>query len=137
MIRLLTWGPRNGPQTPNARRASAKPRRASIIVAGVEPRNGPKPPTLVAPRRTRGAPRSTPDARRAPGEPGARLDQPPTLVAPRETRGAPRCGRSIRCGPAAPGRASVLLAHVERLDRLDVGGVQQCERAGPAVGRGL
>src|SRR5947207_1404925 len=91
MIRLLTWGPRNGPQTPNARRASAKPRRASIIVAGVGPRNGPHTPNArrasAKPRRASiivagvGAPQwplhltgprngpQTPDARRAPGNP--------------------------------------------------------------------
>src|SRR6266850_7043730 len=74
---LLTWGPRHGPHTPqrssrpgkavarlvlgraaprwppNARRAPAKPWRASF--SGERPRDG--PPTLVAPRGTRGAPR--------------------------------------------------------------------------------
>src|SRR5882724_9645762 len=92
MIRLLTWGPRNGPQTPNARRASAKPRRASIIVAGV------------------GAPTWPPDPQRSSrlGEAAARLDhrrrcggpetapRPPTLVAPRRK----------------PRRASIIVAGV-------------------------
>src|SRR5437773_2430518 len=78
------------------------------------PRNGPPhPPTLVAPRMNRGAPRlywpltgpemaTPPNARRAPNEswrssfvlaadgPRNGPPHPPTLVAPRMNRGAPR-----------------------------------------------
>src|SRR5438876_1040372 len=100
MIRLLTWGPRNGLQTPNARRASAKPRRASIIVAGVGPRNGPHPQ-----RSSRlGEAAARLDHRRRCGAPQWPLHltggpemapTPPTLVAPRETRGAPRCPAAL------------------------------------------
>jgi len=61
----------------------------------------PKPPSLVAPRRSRGAPRSsspvggprngpqTPIARRAPAQPG-RASINPTLVPARQSRAAPR-----------------------------------------------
>src|SRR5216110_3165447 len=54
-------GPEMAPHTPQ--RSLVAPRRS---------RGAPRPPTLVAPRRSRGAPR------------------PPTLVAPRRSRGAPR-----------------------------------------------
>src|SRR5438309_9991633 len=50
------------------------------------------PRTLVAPRRSRGAPRSPTLV--APGEAVARLD-PRTLVAPRRSRGAPRPPTSV------------------------------------------
>src|SRR2546428_2501812 len=77
-------------------------------------------PMLVAPWK-RVANLDVPQHPARPGFPGARFD----------------VAGSVRCGPAAPGRASMLLAHVERLDGLHVGGVEQCQRAGPAVGRGL
>src|SRR2546428_5160780 len=82
----------------------ARPRISrSALMAGAElshihdggPRHGPpNPPTLVAPRETRGAPRSShypPNAQRRPGKPGALLDRRttrPTLGAPRRSRGA-------------------------------------------------
>src|SRR5712664_3409411 len=75
-------GPEMAPKPPFARRAPAEPWRASITVAGDgAPRWPPNPPSLVAPRRSRGAPRSQsqvmgprdapkpPFARRAPVEP--------------------------------------------------------------------
>ena len=74
MIRLLTWGPRNGPQTPNARHAPAQPRRASITVADA------------------GAPIWPPHPQRSARPGGARRASmsPPPLGAAHETWGAPR-----------------------------------------------
>src|SRR6267143_6320106 len=52
-------GPDMAPKPPFARRAAAEPWRASITVAGEgAPTWLPNPPSLVAPRRSRGAPRS-------------------------------------------------------------------------------
>jgi len=87
---LLGWGaPEMAPHTPRRSSRPGEPWRAST-------------PTLVAPRRSRGAPR------------------PPTLVAPRRSRGALRPRRSSRPGeawrastpnarraPAKPWRASI------------------------------
>src|SRR5438309_6876244 len=53
---LSSWGPRNGPQTPNVRSAPVKPCRSSIDHGG--PEMAPKPPTFGAPRRSRVAPLS-------------------------------------------------------------------------------
>src|SRR5712664_953210 len=52
-------GPEMAPKPPFARRAPAAPSRAPLTVAGDgAPRWPPNPPSLVAPRRRRGAPRS-------------------------------------------------------------------------------
>src|SRR5438309_3828143 len=129
MIRLLRWGPRNGPQTPNARRASAKPRRASIRVARVE---APKwPPNPQRPSRL-GEAAARLDHRRRCGSPemtrpfdwGPRNGpQTPTLVAPRETRGAPRY-RPRSSQPGNAWRASMsppmLVTPWKRVANLDV-----------------
>src|SRR5216117_4417390 len=61
------------------------------------------PQPLVAPRRSRGAPRP-PNRSSRPGEAVARLD-PRALVAPRRSRGAPRPPHARRA-PAKPWRAS-------------------------------
>ena len=104
MIRLLTWGPRNGPQIPDARCAPAEPRRASITVAGDGgPRNGPQTPNarrapaepsrasiIVAGAGRPGPGPQAPNARRAPAEPSRASMSPPPLGAARETWGAPR-----------------------------------------------
>src|SRR5882672_8088458 len=104
MIRLLRWGPRNGPQTPNARRAPAEPSRASIIVAGAgRPGPGPQAPNarrapaepsrasiIVAGAGRPGPGPQAPNARRAPAEPSRASMSPPPLGAARETWGAPR-----------------------------------------------
>src|SRR2546422_2029091 len=67
-------GPEMAPHTPPtlvAPRRSRGAPRPPTLVAPRRSRGAPRPPTLVAPRRSRGAPR------------------PPTLVAPRRSRGAP------------------------------------------------
>src|SRR5439155_1235843 len=142
MIRLLRWGPRNGPQTPNARRASAKPRRASIILAGVgAPKWPPNPQRssrlgeaaarLDHPRRCGGpemAPKPPPPPRLR--EPAARLDHPRRCGGPEMARPfdwGPRNGPQTphaRRAPGNPGRASMspaLVATRERMAGLDVG----------------
>src|SRR3989440_5230848 len=104
---------------PSARRAPGNPWRSSITR-----------PALVAPRETRGAPRSraqrssrpgkpvalldhAPSARRAPGNPWRSSITRPALVAPRETRGAPRrSGRKVAqhaTGTAAVGDDAALV----------------------------
>src|SRR2546427_7692970 len=111
---------RGAPRSPNARRAPAKPWRASTPTARRAPvkpwrastptaRRAPAKPwrastpqPLVAPRRSRGAPRYT-DRSSRPGEAVARLDPRP-LVAPRRSRGAPRPPHARRA-PAKPWRA--------------------------------
>src|SRR5215468_4993195 len=55
-------GPEMAPHPPNARRASAEPWRSSVHARELTweaPKWPPTPPTLVAPRRSRGAPRFT------------------------------------------------------------------------------
>src|SRR5256885_1652049 len=99
MARQLWWGaPKWPPKPPSARRAPAKPWRASITVAGdgaprwaanygEGPRAAPPPPpAFVAPRRSRGAPRS-PSQAMGPRDGAAHS---PALVAPRRSRGARR-----------------------------------------------
>src|SRR5216117_3973533 len=73
------------------------------------------PQPLVAPRRSRGAPRP-PNRSSRPGEAVARLDPQP-LVAPRRSRGAPRPPHARRA-PAKPWHPSILrlLRHPDGLD---------------------
>jgi hypothetical protein len=88
-------GPRNGSQTPNARRASAQPWRSSILRECGAPKWPPNPPMLVAPRRSRGEPRLTAGDVRSPRP----IRQPPDARrAPWRSRGAPRgCARVGPC----------------------------------------
>src|SRR5882672_12942507 len=115
------------PPTLGAPRRSRRAPRSSSQVLGA-PDLAPRPPTLGAPRRSRRAPRSSSQVLGAPDL----APRPPTLGAPRRSRRAPRCRPRRSARPAKPGARldiTLLLAHVERLDRLHVGGVQQCQRA--------
>src|SRR6266446_7839676 len=93
-------GPEMAPHTPQR---SSRPGEAvarldpHTLVAPRRSRGAPRPATLVAPRRSRGAPR------------------PPTLGAPRGSRGAPRYSDRLRvqnraAGMAPPGAVSCLMA---------------------------
>src|SRR5438876_7401997 len=75
------WGPRHGPQTPTARRAPAKPWRASITRE--DPRHG--PPTPTPPR----APPRPPPAPATPRGPPPRPPPPPPPPPPAPPRPAP------------------------------------------------
>src|SRR5438094_6588677 len=94
-------GPEMAPHTPQ--RSLVAPRRS---------RGAPRSPTLVAPRRSRGAPR--PPTLGAPrGSRGA--PRPPTLGAPRGSRGAPRYSDRLlvqtrAAGMAPPGAVACLRA---------------------------
>src|SRR5439155_17488654 len=94
-------GPRNGPHTPQPLVAPQRSRgapRPPTLVAPRRSRGAPRPPALVAPRRSRGAPR--PPALVAPRR-SRGAPRPPALVAPRRSRGAPRPPRSLTLSSAA------------------------------------
>src|SRR6058998_3566175 len=83
-------GPEMAPQTPQplvAPRRSRGAPRPHTLVAPRRSRGAPRPHTLVAPRRSRGAPR--PHTLVAPRR-SRGAPRPHTLVAPRRSRGAPR-----------------------------------------------
>src|SRR5207249_8777108 len=90
------WGPRHGPQTPTARRAPAKPWRASITRE--RPRHGPQTPTA---RRAPAKPwrASTTRQRPRPGPPTPRRPlaalrpSPPAAAPPRRTPRGASAGR--------------------------------------------
>src|SRR5437764_959653 len=87
-------GPEMAPQTPHS------------LVAPRETRGGPRSPacSLVAPRETRGAPRSPARSLVAPRETrGAPRSPAHSLVAPRETRGAPRSPATFYIYTRLPG----------------------------------
>src|SRR5438067_5999333 len=75
----------------------------------------PKPPSLVAPRRSRGAPRSESQVMGPRDGP----PNPPSRVAPRRSRGAPRSESQVmgpRDAPQTPHRSSRPGGAVARLD---------------------
>src|SRR5882762_6091709 len=62
------------------------------------PKWPPTPPSLLAPRHSRGAPRSSSRVMGAPTSPPT----PPSLVAPRHSRGAPRSSSRVMGAPTSP-----------------------------------
>src|SRR5207237_187613 len=113
---LFTWGPRDGPQPPIARRAAAAPGRASVTVAGAGgPEMAPNPHRSSPPAEPgrasvtvagAGGPEMAPKppiARRAPAEPGRASV---TVVGAGGPEMAPKPPIARRA-PAEPGRASV------------------------------
>src|SRR5437016_1884913 len=104
------WGPRDGPQTPIARRAPAEPGRASVTVVGAGgPEMAPNPHRSSPPAAPGGAAMAPqpPIARRAPAEPGRASV---TVVGAGGPETAPKPPIARRAA-AEPGRVSISVYH--------------------------
>src|SRR6266850_2168467 len=112
-------GAPKSPQPPFARRPPPKPRPASLIITvDRAPEIAPYPPSLVAPRQSRGAPRSSSQVNGGPEIAPTPLRSSPPAKAP--ARLAHHHGRSgprnrpippfARRAPAKPRRASIIVA---------------------------